>query len=110
MTGKLRYYIEIAYKSPYRIEMFFWIAGLIYLMLINPYAQGHLDLCLFQFYGIDKCPGCGLGKSISFIFHGDIIHSIQEHPIGFIALVLIIIRVITLFFKSKKYYLITRGV
>jgi hypothetical protein len=50
--------------------------------------------------GIDNCPGCGLGKSISMIFHGDIIGSFNTHPLGIPALLLIVKRIYQLI-KNK---------
>jgi hypothetical protein len=74
-------------------EVLFWLAAFFYLSVINPYQPKHLEFCLFSLVGIDNCPGCGLGKSISMIFHGDIIGSFQSHPLGIPALILIIRRI-----------------
>jgi hypothetical protein len=45
--------------------------------------------------------GCGLGRSISFIYHGDLMHSLEAHPLGLLALIVIGVRIIQL---SKKYF------
>lgn len=42
-----------------------------------------------------RCMGCGLGKSIGYLEHGDIRRSIIHHPLGWAVLVAIIV----LFFK-----------
>ena len=49
-------------------------------------------MCLFSLVGIDNCPGCGLGKSISMIFHGDFVGSFNAHPLGIPAILLIVKR------------------
>ena len=81
-----------------------WLGGLTYLALINPYSTGHLNLCAFNAIGIDNCPGCGLGKSISMIFHGDISGSFDSHPLGLVALLLITYRIIKVFYNNYKVF------
>jgi hypothetical protein len=73
-----------------------------YLAIIDPFASGHLNLCLFSLAGIESCPGCGVGKSISHIFHGNLMHSIETHALGIFALVIIIYRIISLLYKNYK--------
>ena len=76
-----------------KLEMLMWIGALGFLLLIDPYNQDHHSLCLFNNLGIEFCPGCGLGRSISLIFHGDLSGSLQMHPLGIPALVVILWRV-----------------
>ncbi|MFA3782193.1 DUF2752 domain-containing protein [Melioribacteraceae bacterium 4301-Me] len=83
-------------------EAVLWLVGLIYLLLINPYQEQHFTLCPFRNIGITFCPGCGLGKAISFFYHGDVINSIRTHPFGIIAFFLISFRVIKLIFRTKN--------
>lgn len=96
---KIRHIVKHLYKN---LEAFIWSGALIYLALINPYADGHLNLCAFNAIGIENCPGCGLGKSISMIFHGDLLHSIESHPLGLIAILLIVYRIITVIYNNHK--------
>jgi len=77
-------------------EGIFWLCGLIYLMFINPYKEQHFTLCPFHNIGISFCPGCGLGRSISFVYHLDFINSLHTHPLGISALILISYRMIIL--------------
>jgi len=78
------------------IESLFWLSAFLYLAVINPYEPRHLSFCLFSLVGIENCPGCGLGKSISMIFHGDFIGSFNSHPLGIPALILITRRIFQL--------------
>ncbi|MBL1214968.1 MAG: DUF2752 domain-containing protein [Ignavibacteriae bacterium] len=82
------------------LEAYLWIAGLIYLFLINPYQDSHFTICPFNNLGIDFCPGCGIGKSISFIYYADFINSFKSHPLGVFALLVILYRIINLIYKS----------
>lgn len=84
------------------LEAFIWIAALIYLAFINPYSTGHINLCAFNLVGIESCPGCGIGRSISSIFHGDILHSFEMHPLGMFALLIIGLRIVSIFYKNYK--------
>jgi hypothetical protein len=75
------------------LEGVLWTIALLYLLFINPYEVQKFTLCPFHNMGIEYCPGCGLGRSISFLYHGDILHSIKTHPLGIAAFVLIILRI-----------------
>ena len=77
-------------------EALIWIAALIFLALIEPAESTHYTICPFSAIGIDLCPGCGLGRSVSFLLHGDITNSLNIHPLGIFALIVLIARVISL--------------
>jgi hypothetical protein len=66
------------------IELVFWISALVLLAFTNP-AEHHFTLCPFSNLGFKYCPGCGLGRSIAYLFKGDFIHSFQTHPLGIFA-------------------------
>ena len=78
------------------VEALIWIAALIFLALIEPAESTHFTLCPFSAIGIDFCPGCGLGRSVSYILHGDIATSFMLHPLGIFALIILTTRVISL--------------
>lgn len=84
------------------IESLIWLTAFLYLALINPYEPKHFTLCLFRLVGIENCPGCGLGKSISMIFHGDFVGSLKSHPLGIPALILIVGRIYKLIRNTTK--------
>ena len=77
------------------IELFFWIGGLTYLAFMNP-SETHFSLCPIKNLGFSFCPGCGLGHSISFIFHGKFEESFHHHPLGIFALSVILWRIFQL--------------
>lgn len=92
------------------LEAVLWFAGLVYLLTINPYVVQQFSFCPFHNLGITFCPGCGLGRSISFFYHGDFFHSLQTHPLGIIAFILISIRIIKLSHKMYHNYHKTKEV
>lgn len=87
-------------------EAMMWLAALIYLLFIDPYETQHFTFCPYKNLGIEFCPGCGIGKSISLLYHLDIVNSFQTHPLGIIAFIIITFRFIHLiklkYFNTKK--------
>jgi hypothetical protein len=77
------------------IELIFWIGGLAYLAFMNP-SETLFSLCPIKNLGVSFCPGCGLGHSISFLFHGQLKESFHHHPLGVFALAVILMRVFQL--------------
>jgi hypothetical protein len=107
MAGKIKIAVKTIKLIP--LEAWMWIAGLIYLAFINPYEQQYFTFCPFHNLGIEFCPGCGLGRSISFFYHGDIINSLKTHPLGIAAFIVISHRIFSLIrinfqFKTGEVY------
>lgn len=62
-------------------------------------TDSHASLCPFNALELGFCPGCGLGHSISWLFHGDIIASFRAHPLGWFAVIILMYRIYTLLRK-----------
>ena len=77
------------------IEPIFWMAGLVFLALQNPNST-FSSICFFDIVGFKNCPGCGLGSSISYLFDGQIILSVQTHYLGIPIVIAITLRIIKL--------------
>jgi hypothetical protein len=77
-------------------ELCFWLAALVALAFTDTHNQSHFSLCPFKLLGITWCPGCGLGHSISFLFHGDVKSSLHAHWLGILALIVILYRIYVL--------------
>ena len=78
------------------LEAFMWIAAIIFLAFIQPAESTHFTICPLSAVGFDFCPGCGLGRSVSYLLHGDIINSFSVHPLGIFAFIVLTIRIISL--------------
>ncbi len=78
------------------IEALVWLAGLVALALYTPDTGQHLALCPLYNAGFDFCPGCGLGRSISYLLHGDFARSFSVHPLGLFALIVLSYRIVQL--------------
>jgi hypothetical protein len=87
----------------YPQEAFIWIIGLIALAVYVP-GDGHFTLCPVSRLGFHFCPGCGLGRSISFFFHGEIVQSFTTHPLGIFAVIVLSFRIYTLTTLYIRYY------
>jgi len=86
----------------HNLEAFIWLAALISLAFHDP-ALAHYSLCPLKNLGIGFCPGCGLGHAISYFFQGKILLSLETHPLGIIALVLLSYRIISIIRKNILY-------
>lgn len=75
------------------LEGIIWIVSLIYLASFTESNQQHFTICPLSNLGFDYCPGCGLGKSISLILHGNIFESFDFHLLGIPALIIILFRI-----------------
>lgn len=82
------------------LELLMWVGALLYLFFIDPHAE-HTTICLFKIMGFTWCPGCGIGHSISYFMHGEMVNSFHAHWFGSIALFVLLHRVVVL---SKDYY------
>jgi hypothetical protein len=74
------------------LEFVFWILALVLLANADPHAH-HFTICPLANMGLTWCPGCGLGRSISSLFNGDISASLAHHWFGLPALLLIAYRI-----------------
>jgi len=76
-------------------EAVIWITALVWLAMITPGAS-HFSICPIHLLGLSYCPGCGLGLSVSYLLHGQLAQSFEAHPLGTIALAVLVYRIITL--------------
>jgi hypothetical protein len=89
-------------------ELTFWIVALTCLAFTNPAGESHFSLCPLKWMGITRCPGCGLGHAISYLFRGDIKSSFHAHWLGIPVLAVLLYRIYTLVI-NKKYTFDTRN-
>ncbi len=73
----------------YNLEIGIWCSALIYFSVIDPTVPQLFSLCPLHNLGFDFCPGCGLGRSISYVLHGDIVASLKCHPLGIPAAIIL---------------------
>ena len=84
-------------------EALFWVGALLLLAYADA-AAPHFTLCPLQNAGVTFCPGCGLGRSISLLFHGDIDASFEMHPLGIFAVFVLSFRIVDLTKQYLQHY------
>lgn len=90
--------------SLFGFEAVVWTFGLLYLAFIHSPGETHFTVCPLANLGIDFCPGCGLGNSISYLFKGDFISSFVAHPLGIFALIVLTLRIFTIIKNNWRKY------
>lgn len=88
------------------IELLFFTGGLIALFFTNV-TQPQYALCPLKALSINYCPGCGLGHSLHYLMHGNLMAAWQTHHLSFFALPILLFRIYklsnTLVLKFKLY-------
>ncbi len=80
-------------------ELIFWITGLTLLATAKPMGHDqvhHFTFCPLANLGLDWCPGCGLGRSITQLFHGNLKESFHQHWLGIPSVLIIGSRIVKL--------------
>jgi len=79
-----------------QLEAGLWASGLVAVAVADPRAPGLIETCLFKLIGLPRCPGCGLGHAIGFLARGEILFSIQSHPLALFVVGILLYRVVKL--------------
>ncbi|HLP29313.1 MAG TPA: DUF2752 domain-containing protein [Candidatus Didemnitutus sp.] len=82
-------------------EAWLWTAGLVGLAVLAPTLENTVTLCVPTLLGFDGCWGCGLGRSIGYLAHGDVSASLASHPFGIPAVLIISTRIVHLVRQSR---------
>ena len=114
LNDTLRKTIQLFHKikSSFGFETAIWVGGLIFFAFINNPTDVHFTICPLTNLGLNICPGCGLGNSISYLFRGDLIASFHSHPFGLFALIILLTRIIYLLkfnWRSNGKYITTNA-
>ncbi len=86
-------------------ELLIWVAALGYIYFMP--LQNNFSFCFFKLMGITFCPGCGIGRAMHLVMHGQINYSFSFHYFGVPALLIILYRIINLLTKKQSYTLKT---
>ncbi|HYC87331.1 MAG TPA: DUF2752 domain-containing protein [Chryseosolibacter sp.] len=77
------------------LEALIWGGALVALLFADPHST-HISLCPLALTGMDWCPGCGLGHAVSFALQGNIGASVEAHPLGLFAIIILSSRIFRL--------------
>ncbi|MCC5942600.1 MAG: DUF2752 domain-containing protein [Balneolaceae bacterium] len=98
--GKLR---SRSYKYYFFLH-FEWLvlaAALILMAAIDPTAE-RASFCIIDRFGFTFCPGCGLGRSVAYLFRGDLMASLTMHPAGILAVLILLGRIGSILKRNKN--------
>ena len=82
-------------RSRLPVEVICWCSALIMLYFLAPPFDGHFSLCPLSFFNF-PCPGCGMGRALHYLLHGEIRASLQMHWFGIPALLILAHRIVQL--------------
>lgn len=81
------------------LEALFWTAALIFLGFHDPTQESQFTFCPLKNLGFNFCPGCGMGRSISYFLHGYPVVAFQIHPLGIPATFILAGRIVALIIR-----------
>jgi hypothetical protein len=90
---KTQFYRLIMYLP---LELIAWISAILFLAFTAS-GSAHSSLCPLDNLGLEWCPGCGLGRSIRSLLHGEFSLSLEHHWFGIPAFIILFYRVVQLF-------------
>lgn len=82
--------------SRFPFEVICWCGALLILYFTGNAEGPHFSLCPFAWLNI-PCPGCGLGRSLYLVMHGELRASVSMHWLGIPAFLILVYRIIQLF-------------
>ena len=86
-------------QKTWPLELIIWTGAIIVLSISYPKEINHFTLCPIGRLDFLWCPGCGLGRSISYFLHGELILSLQHHWFGIPATGILFYRIVQLLNK-----------
>jgi len=81
-------------------ELLFWASALLILFFADMHNEN--SLCFFHSVGFAWCPGDGIGHSIQSALHFQFLKSLNEHPLGIAAVLIIFNRIRNLISSPKQ--------
>lgn len=99
---------QVIHFLKHYFEAIVWFIALVLLATMDPYST-QPSLCMFHALGIESCPGCGLGHSISAAFHGQIVRSFETHPLGIVTIIILSSRIVIVIFQNYKFQQIKKS-
>jgi hypothetical protein len=85
------------------LELVFWTVSLILIWSMEPAAENHFTMCPLDRLGFTWCPGCGLGRAMNLMMHGEFLASFSMHPLAVFAIAVILLRIFRLIKNLKTY-------
>jgi hypothetical protein len=90
---------NMKFRNHIPFELLFWVSALILLSTADlgpELDDSHFSLCPLATMGFTWCPGCGIGRAMAHLLHGQMTESWNYHWFGLPGLLIICFRVYTL--------------
>ncbi|WP_407426934.1 DUF2752 domain-containing protein [Arcticibacter sp.] len=87
------------------IELSFWLTVICLFGTADLDSAPHISLCPLSNSGWHWCPGCGFGRSLIAILHGDFVRSFDYHWFGLPGIFILFQRIVSLSQKIKVTFL-----
>lgn len=72
------------------LEAGLWVIGLAAMATMDPRGEHLFRLCPLDGVGVSFCPGCGLGHAVAYLARGAFAESVQAHPLGVPAVLVLV--------------------
>lgn len=87
----------------HNLEALIWLTAIVLFASVPVHSGEHFTVCPLSLAGFEHCPGCGLGRSLILLLHGQITESLQMHPLSIFALAVLIFRIVAVFRNYLQY-------
>jgi hypothetical protein len=88
--------------TQFPLELLIWVIALVLLYNLDLQDKEANSFCPIHNAGFNWCPGCGLGRSIGLLMHGNIHASIEMHWLGIPTFFILVYRIINLIISYLK--------
>ena len=86
-------------KLKFNKELLTWVTTLLVIFLA---PMDGPSLCFFKWIGIGFCPGCGLAHAMQEAMHLHLKSSLNQHPLGIAAVLVLLYRIYILTFTQNN--------
>jgi len=84
-------------------EALIWGVGLTVLAVWGADLHGHATVCVPTLLGADGCIGCGVGHAAGLALRGQFADSLEAHPLGILAVAVLLIRIMTIIVSHPRF-------
>lgn len=95
---KKSHFFKFTFYLPF--ELTAWLGSILFLAF-TAQSSTHFSLCPLDNLGLNWCPGCGLGRSIRFLLHGELLLSLEHHWFGIPAFLILMHRIMQLLINFR---------
>ncbi len=84
------------------LEAWIWLGAMLVLAMLPSGTSDHFSVCIPRALGLSWCWGCGVGESVGMALRGNLVESFSVHPMGPVAVVVLLFRLVQLLLHHHK--------